>query len=53
MLFKIVEREELGKKLCCLKAFSIVLTSCVFQLAPFVFYSCRKRMGWLDGTFWC
>jgi hypothetical protein len=44
MLFKIAKREERGKNLCCMKAFSTVLTSCVFQLAPFVFYSCRKHM---------
>jgi hypothetical protein len=44
MLLKIAEREERGKKLCCVKAFSTVLTSCVLQLAPFVFYSCRKHM---------
>jgi hypothetical protein len=50
---KIAEREERGKNLCCVKAFSTMLTSYVFQLAPFVLYSCRKRMGWLDGTFWC
>jgi hypothetical protein len=51
--FEITESEENGKRLCYVKAFSSVLTSCVFQLAPFVFYSCMKRMEWLDGTFWC
>ena len=45
MLLKIAEREERGKILCYMKAFCTVLTSFVFQLAPFVFYSCRKHMG--------
>jgi hypothetical protein len=45
MLLQIAEREEHGKNLCCVKTFSIVLTSCVFQLAPFVFYSYRKCMA--------
>jgi hypothetical protein len=38
-------REERGKNFCCVKAFSTVLTSCVFQLALFVFCYCRKRMA--------
>jgi hypothetical protein len=45
MLLKIVEREERGKNFYCVKAFSTVLTSCVFQLAPFIFCYCRKRMA--------
>jgi hypothetical protein len=44
MLLKIVKREEHGKNFFCVKAFSTVLTSCVFQLALFVFCYCRKRM---------
>jgi hypothetical protein len=28
------------------------LTSCTFQLAPFVCCCCRKHMEVLDGTFW-
>jgi hypothetical protein len=42
---KIVEREDHGKNFCYVKAFSTALTSCVFQLAPFVFCCCWKRMA--------
>jgi hypothetical protein len=45
MLLKIAEREERGKNFCCVKAFSNVQISCVFQLAPFVFCYCRRRMA--------
>jgi hypothetical protein len=44
ILLQILEREERGKNFCCVKAFSTVLTSCVFQLAPFIFCCCRRRM---------
>src|SRR6266498_4082920 len=44
MLLRIVERDERGKNSCCVMAFSTVLTSCVFQLAPFAFCFYRKRM---------
>jgi hypothetical protein len=50
MLSKIVVKEERGKNSCCVKAFSTMLTSCVFQLALFVFYSCMKcmKVAWWD-----
>src|SRR6266540_6136885 len=45
MLLRIVERDERGKNSCCVMAFSTVLTSCVFQLAPFVFLLLQEAHG--------
>jgi hypothetical protein len=43
-LLKIVVSEDRDNNYCCVKPFSTMLTSCVFQLAPFIFYFCRNRM---------
>jgi hypothetical protein len=51
MLLKIVEREQRGKNFCCVKAFSTALTSCVFQLAPFVLLLQEAHGGGLMGHF--
>jgi hypothetical protein len=43
--FENCKEEEHGKNFCCVKAFSTVLISYVFQLASFIFCYCRRPMA--------
>jgi hypothetical protein len=44
MLMSIVERGEREINMCYMTIFCTMLTSYVFQLVPFTFYFCSKRM---------